>query len=98
MYAALNGNSDVAKLLLRSGAKVNASGREGTNALLQAISANDTDMIGLSMNSGADPHQANQGRPDCISLGRCQLPSRARGVFRAVSTGEIRLIQNLFER
>ena len=58
IYAAFNGHLEIAKLLVKSGADVNAVSRNGSSALLVASRGGHIDIVKLLLANRADPNKA----------------------------------------
>lgn len=62
MAASRGGRTEIAALLLKTGADVNARNSQGETALMQAISSGSVETVRLLLEHGADPkaHTGNQ--------------------------------------
>ena len=59
-YAATGGQNDVVRVLLDAGANVNASGPNGTTALMMAVRGGHAATVDLLLEKGADPGRRNE--------------------------------------
>lgn len=69
MYAAMVANNDVARLLIDSGADVNAKDKmAGLNALMYSVSANNLECIRILLEAGADVNAKNVNGTNALEL------------------------------
>jgi len=59
MYAAINGNEDIAKILLDASADVHAHSADGTTPLGAAALSGDENTVELLLKAGADPNETD---------------------------------------
>jgi quinoprotein dehydrogenase-associated probable ABC transporter substrate-binding protein len=83
---------DIAKLLIKGGADVNAKGKDGVTALMVAASHNNAPMVGLLLQSGADPAAKNTKGQTALDIaklnGNLDAAQAISVVSKALSTTE----------
>lgn len=70
-WALMYGRRDIAKMLLRHGARADYKPRYGANtALHMAVELNDTDLVKLLLQNGADPNSRDQSSVTALMLAK----------------------------
>ena len=70
MFAARNGDIEMAKMLIAAGANVNEPGADGTHVLPFAIVHGQDDFAMFLLEQGADPNARDRRRPRAARRGR----------------------------
>lgn len=81
------GNTAIAKMLIASGADVNAAQRHGWTPLHGAAATGDGEVVRLLLARGADPHATNDGGATALDLARENDHSEAAALLHDAVLG-----------
>jgi ankyrin repeat protein len=78
LFAVRRGHLEAARTLLRAGANVNDTARDGSSALAVAIGNGHWELASFLLETGADPNASGPGWTPLHQLARTRNPSRGR--------------------
>lgn len=82
MAACAAGNLNTARLLLESGANINAqSPLNGTTALIEAASLGDPKIVALLLDKGADPQLKNKNNQTALDVAKQKSNTKAAAIL-----------------